>query len=364
MAVERPTSQPAPRAELVHRLASRHGFSMVGIAPARAVDHAESFEKWLADGKHGDMDYLAEHAPQRLDPRVLVPGAQSIIVVADRYHATLDRDFEDDSLGYFARYAWGDDYHRVLKKRLHDLADSLREVWPNETYLTTVDTAPIMERQHASRAGLGWIGKNTLLLNRHLGSYFSLGEIVTTLMLKPSVDPGVMPTDHCGTCTRCIDACPTQCITPYSVDASRCVSYLTIEHREVIDSKLQQQMGQWIAGCDVCQQVCPYNQARAPEPAPHPAYAPHDLAPALPLTTLLEMDAATREQTFVRSALKRIKLPQLRRNAVIAAGNYCRDYGSDELHAQIKSIAYSESEDALVRQTATQVLIWLDEASA
>ena len=333
---------------------------MVGVAPALPVDHADQLAKWLADGKHGEMAYLAEHTAQRLDPRVLVPGAQSIIVVADRYHATIEREFDDDANGQIARYAWGDDYHRVLKKRLHDLADSLREVWPDETYLTTVDTAPIMERQHAARAGLGWVGKNTLLLNRHLGSYFSLGEIVTTLLLKPSLDPGTTATDHCGTCTRCIDACPTHAITPYSVDGSRCISYLTIEHEGLIEPELQQQMGQWVAGCDVCQQVCPFNQSRAPEPVPHPAYTPHDLAPALPLESLLNFDAAAREQAFIRSALKRIKLPQLKRNALIAAGNHCRTHGSDALLARIREIAVDQHEPALVRETASQVLGWLD----
>src|SRR6188768_646020 len=142
MSAASPTSQPAPRSQLVHRLASKHGFSMVGIAPAAPVDHADVLQQWLADGKQGEMTYLAEHTAQRLDPRVLVPGAQSIIVVADRYPASIERDFEDDANGQIARYAWGDDYHRVLKKRLHELADSLREVWPDETYLTTVDTAP------------------------------------------------------------------------------------------------------------------------------------------------------------------------------------------------------------------------------
>lgn len=333
---------------------------MVGIAPAAPVDHAADLRQWLADGKQGEMNYLAEHLTQRLDPRVLVPGAQSIIVVADRYPASIERDLEDDANGQIARYAWGDDYHRVLKKRLHELADSLREVWPDETYLTTVDTAPIMERQHAARAGLGWVGKNTLLLNRHLGSYFSLGEIVTTLLLKPSLEPGDLPTDHCGSCTRCIDACPTQCITPYSVDGSRCISYLTIEHEGPIAPALQQKMGQWVAGCDVCQQVCPFNQARAPEPAPHPAYSPHELAPALPLESLLSFDAAAREKTFLRSALKRIKLPQLKRNALIAAGNYCRAHGSPVLHERIKKIVNDEGEPALVRETAREVLAWLD----
>ncbi len=170
-----------------------------------------------------------------------------------------------------ARYAQGDDYHKVMTKRLHRMADAPREQFPDEQFKCTVDTAPILEREHAERAGLGWCGKHTLLIHPRFGSWMLLGTIVTTLKLQTSSEANypvalLPPSDHCGTCTRCIDACPTQCIANpddtghRSVDAKRCISYLTLEHRSLIDLSLHEPMGDWIAGCDVCQSVCPYNQ--------------------------------------------------------------------------------------------------------
>ncbi len=380
------TDDLAPRAQTVHRLGASLGFAMIGIAPARSSPHQEHLRQWLAEGKHGEMSYLAADVEKRVDPAVLVPGAKSVICVADLYsptdagrgsgdQTTPSSRHESDPvmapLGRIARYAHGDDYHRVMKKRLHELADALRARWPDHTFRTAVDTAPTLDREHAHRAGLGWIGKHTLLIHPRLGSFFFLGEIITTLPLQPSDAPPKIVADHCGTCTRCIDACPTGCITPYSVDGSRCVSYLTLEHRGMIAADLQAAMGDWIAGCDICQEVCPFNQAETntahdrtagmnaqidplAQQAPHPAYKPRRVS--LPLLDVLNWSSEDRQRAFERSALKRLKLDQLKRNALIAAGNHLLKEDDALLRSKITAIANDESESDLLRRTATQTL--------
>ncbi|MCE9592266.1 MAG: tRNA epoxyqueuosine(34) reductase QueG [Planctomycetes bacterium] len=356
---------PAQRAATVRRLSERLGFAMLGIAPADAADHADHVKQWLAAGRHGEMTYMEAALAERLDPRRLVPGAKSIICVADLYadRAAPEPPLPPAPAGRIARYAWGDDYHKVMKKRLHRLADDLREVWPDEEYRTTVDTAPILEREQALRAGLGWVGKNTMLIHPRLGSYMLLGEIVTTLALETAGDAGQAISDHCGTCTRCIDACPTRCIDPagYTLDASRCISYLTLEHRGPIAPELHAPIGDWLAGCDVCQEVCPFNAPLdAPPPAAiHPAHRPRPPAPAIPILDLLQWDADARREAFERSALKRIRLDQLKRNALIIAGNYlgvATGHPDPALLARVRAIANDPDETELVRTTARQVL--------
>ncbi|HEX7010591.1 MAG TPA: tRNA epoxyqueuosine(34) reductase QueG, partial [Phycisphaeraceae bacterium] len=276
----------APRARLVMELAQQLGFALVGIAPAQPSEHAETVRQWISEGRHGEMHYLAEHLDLRLDPARLLPGARSVIAVADLYHHPSQAPAEAEARpssasgdsplprgrvrGRVARYAWGEDYHKVIKKRLHQMADALRERFPDAAFRCTVDTAPALEREHAMRAGLGWVGKHTLLIHPRHGSWTLLGLILTTLAIQDSAQAGfpgrtVVPADHCGTCTRCIDACPTQCIENpdltgrRAIDATRCISYLTLEHRGPIDPSLHRAMGDWIAGCDVCQEVCPFN---------------------------------------------------------------------------------------------------------
>ena len=394
-------SQLPPRAALVRRLAAEQGFALVGIAPARPTEHAAFLHRWLADNKHCDMAFLRDQLEERLDPNRLAPDAKCVICVADRYagaeepsgrvvEGTRDHPRDTGSEGHgnterateprgrIARYAWGDDYHRVMKKRLHAIADALRERWPEHQFRTTVDSAPILEREQALRAGLGWVGKNTMLIHATLGSFLLLGEIVTTLPIQPDEDAGYPaggPADHCGTCTRCIDACPTQCLTPYTIDASLCVSYLTIEHKGAIDESLHAGMGGWIAGCDVCQEVCPFNKEGAEDArdplttstntadtvsdarrAPHHRYTTRPPAPAIPLLDLLNWDADARRRAFERSALKRIKLDQLKRNAIIAAGNALARQDDVRLRARIDALARDVSEPELVRATAAQVL--------
>ena len=364
----------------VRKLAESLGFALCGVAGAEPSNHDGYIREWLADDKHGEMAYLANHLDVRLDPEKLLPGARSVICVADRYPAQSDaRDITTNKdpkkpsgegrRGKVARYAWGDDYHRVMKKRLFALADSLREKHPDHQFKVAVDTAPILEREHATRAGLGWTGKHTLLIHPEVGSWLLLGEIVTTLPIEAGRE-GEAPeiiTDHCGTCTRCIDACPTQCITPYKLDASRCISYLTLEHRSVIDPELHEPMGDWIAGCDVCQEVCPYNQedrieqmtGQPQEPTRwpiHPRYTPRPPAPAIDLLEVLGWDEEDRRESFRGSALKRIKLDMLKRNALIAARNYLAQYKDDRLLQRIKELANDHREPELVRTTARQVL--------
>jgi epoxyqueuosine reductase len=356
-------------------LAGELGFGLAGIASAEASGYGEVVREWIADGRHGEMGYLENNLETRLDPGKLVEGARSVICVADLYPAEAGlAPGGDEPYGRIARYAFGDDYHKTIKKRLHKLADTLAEEHPGEMFKSTVDTAPILEREVAARAGLGWIGKHTLLIHPRLGSYMLLGTIVTTLELATSEDggyPGGYPvstfplvpaTDHCGTCTRCIDACPTHCISdsgPRAVDARRCISYLTLEHRSEIEVGLHEKMGDWVAGCDMCQEVCPHNGVREPvfsNPPTHRAYAPRPPAPGIGLLEILNWTEEDRRGVLKGSALKRVKLGMFKRNALIAAGNYLAQQDDEALLVRIKQAAEDEAEVQMVRVTAGQVL--------
>ncbi len=304
------------------------GFALAGVAPAAPSAHAEFFRRWLADAKHAGMEWLGRNVEVRLDPGLLVPGARSVIMVADQYATRGEHDraglpsLEPGATpGRIARYARADDYHDLIKRRLHALCDALRDRFPAETFRACVDTAPLMEREHAARAGLGWVGKHTLLIHPRLGSWLLLGGVVTTLDIEPSPGSALEP-DRCGTCTRCIDACPTSAITPYSVDASRCISYLTIEQRTPIeDPALRAGIGDWLFGCDICQEVCPHNSAR-PEGGGAPllgAYSPR--FEALDAREVAAWTDEDRRETLVGSAMKRANLEMLRRNAAIVLEN-------------------------------------------
>ncbi len=335
------------------------GFALAGVTAAAPTAYAAELRAWLAAGRHGEMRYLAERIVERCDPAALLPGARSIICVADCYAATPEPAAGTLSprFGRIARYARGDDYHLVMKKRLHRLADELRAEHPAEAFRVCVDTAAILEREHAQRAGLGAVGKHTLLIAPGpggAGSWLLLGEIVTTLALSPS-EPA--EPDPCGTCTRCIDACPTRAIEPWSVDATRCISYLTIEHRGAIDERFHEPIGDWIFGCDVCQEVCPHNQPtqkRRAETAPQPAYAPRRRG--FDLLEVLGWDEDARREAFSRSALKRAKLAMMKRNALIAAGNLLARAQDAQLRDRVEAIASDGGEDPMVRATAQAVL--------
>jgi epoxyqueuosine reductase len=256
-----------------------------------------------------------------VDPARALPGARSVIMVADVYQsrgvtpAPAARD-DPRPAGAIARYARGLDYHKVMKRRLHELCDALRERFPDDNFRAFVDTAPLPERELAARAGLGWIGKNTLLINPRLGSYTLLGGVLTTLALDspPHEEP-----DHCGTCTRCIEACPTHALTPYSLDASRCISYLTIEYRGEIAPEFHAAIGGRVFGCDVCQEVCPHNSPRDAGEPPRDEYTPRRTS--LDLLSVLGWTEGDRSDALRGSSMKRATLEMLQRNARIALGN-------------------------------------------
>ncbi len=295
------------------------GFDRVGIAPASPSAYNQYLREWLDGGAAGEMNYLLSRFDQRTDVTAYFPGARSVICVAVNYHVDppgLSAEMELESRGKIARYARGDDYHEVIKARLYQLADWIKNAVPGAETRCGVDTAPIMEKELAARAGVGWMGKNTCIIDPEIGSWLLLGEIITTLDL-PFDQPAV---DRCGSCTRCIDACPTTAITaPYQLDPRRCISYLTIEHRGDIATDLQQKTGDWIFGCDICQDVCPYNR-RAPQ-STEPAWQSRFEGGSISLPDLLKWSQPDYAAALRHSAMKRVKLPVLQRNARIALQN-------------------------------------------
>ncbi len=292
----------------IKRKARELGFDLVGIASARSSDYRDYFRKWLEAGQAGSMGYLAGRFAERIDPKTYFPGAASVICVGINYYVPLEKPQPNG--GRVARYAVGQDYHEILKGRLHALADGLREIEPSVQTRCSVDTAPVMEKELAARAGIGWMGKNTCVINERIGSWIFLGELLTTLAL-PADEPAA---DRCGSCRRCIEACPTQAITePYRLDARKCISYLTIEHRGETEPELASKIGQWIYGCDICQEVCPWN--RDPPAAMDPALAPRWAGGTLDPEEVLGWTEQDYQREFRGSAMKRIKLPMLKRNA-------------------------------------------------
>ncbi len=294
------------------------GFAAAGVAPAHRSDRETAFRDWISRGEHATMTWLAETLEQRLDPARLLPGARSAVMVADLY---APRGHVDPALppghARVARYARGRDYHRVVTRRLHTLADELRSRFPAALTRVFADSAPVAERELAQRAGLGWVGKHTLLIHPHLGSWFVLGGLLTTLDLGP---PAPTLPDRCGSCTRCIDACPTAAITPYHVDASRCIAYLTIERRQPIDPSFHRALADRLIGCDICQEVCPHNSPRpGPLHPPNPQYAPR-LA-SLSTAEVRCWSADDRAHLLAGTPMMRATLDMLRRNAEIVERN-------------------------------------------
>ena len=302
------------------RMAKAHafalGFDLVGIAALGPAETSPAFEAWLAEGRAGTMEYLARGAEKRRDTRRPLPGTTHAIVVA------LDYGGKEPG-GPVARYARGLDYHDVIDARLRELHHRL-EADAGGAILGKpyVDTGPLLERDLARRAGLGWFGKNTNLLNPGLGSFFFLAALVVDLELEPDAP---FESDRCGTCTRCIEACPTQAITaPRELDATRCISYLTIEHKGEIPEEFHAPMGELIYGCDICQDVCPWNvrfarENRVPEFEPRPVLASNDAGTIA--RELLEMSQEEFSASFKGSPMKRAKLRGLQRNAAVVLGN-------------------------------------------
>ena len=356
-------------AEIIGRCRSL-GFALAGIAPAEPTRWGKELRDWLAAGKHGEMAYLERHLEALLDPRKVLPGARSIICVADRYHdGSTDEPEERGLRGRIARYARGEDYHKTIKKRLHALCDWLEAEFPQEKFRGCVDTAPLLEREYAARAGLGAIGKHTLLIGKPtgMGSYLLLGEVLTTLALPATEETTASGGgDPCGSCTRCIDACPTQAIAPWSIDARKCISYQTIEHRSAIGEEWHARIGEWIFGCDICQEVCPHNQPtkRALAGPTNPAYEARHAS--FDLLEVLNWTEDDRRREFTRSAMKRARLNMMKRNALIAAGNLLGGSaggggggGEAALLARMRAIAADAAEDEMVRATAKTMLIRL-----
>ncbi len=290
------------------------GFDLVGIASANPSQYRNYFRQWLDQGRHATMNWLATRFDERTDLNVYLPGARSVICVAMNYHAP--RHEPPQGHGKIASYALGDDYHEIIKPRLHRLADWIRQAVPHVETRCAVDTAPLMEKELAARAGIGWLGKNVCIINPDIGSWLLLGEVVTTLDLP--VDPPA--TDRCGTCRRCLDACPTGAITaPYQLDARKCISYLTIEHRDEVDASLSSQIGDWLYGCDICQDVCPWNSKAIP--SIEPSFKPRFESGSLDVDEVLGWQPETYASHLKRSAMKRVKLPVLKRNASLVKQN-------------------------------------------
>jgi epoxyqueuosine reductase len=302
-------------ADAIKTKAKSLGFDLVGITSAKPPAHVDYFRQWLDTGNAGSMRYLKNRFAERTDPAIYFPGTSSIVCVAINYHVQLD-PAPETGVGRIARYALGGDYHKILTDRLHTLADWLRTEVPGSQTRCGVDTAPIMEKEFAARAGIGWMGKNTCIIDPQVGSYLLLGEMLTDLEL-PTDDPGL---DRCGTCTRCIDACPTAAITePYQLDARRCISYLTIEHREEIPADLQSKIGNWIYGCDICQDVCPWNR-KAPV-SDNTDFAPRFPSGTLPLDEVANWTDEDYRRELKGSSMKRVKLPVLQRTATVVKRN-------------------------------------------
>lgn len=334
------------------------GFAAAGVAEARPSDTDEHVRDWLNQGQHGEMTYMSELLDERLDITKLLPGAQSVVIVADQYSAGEEMD---GSGSLIARYARGRDYHAVIKDRLHMLCDRLREQFPGTHTRAFVDTGPVLEREQAARAGLGFIGKHTLLINPSRGSYLLLGGFATTLVLAPtreqsSTVPAVFD-HHCGGCTRCIDACPTRAITPFHVDARRCISYLTLEHASLVDDEFWPGIGDRLIGCDVCQEVCPFN---AQSSGGSGVGGGRNIANAayraersqLPTLEVLNWTPADRQRELSGTSAKRATLTMLRRTAIINAFNALKLRHDAALLESITRIAEDTTEPEVVRETA------------
>jgi epoxyqueuosine reductase len=351
------------------------GFELCGVAPADAFPELTQVSTWLGRGYAGEMNYLRDE--RRVDPRLALDGARSVIVMALNYnspqaYSTEQAGIHDDTSprGWISRYAWGDDYHEVLRETLSALVARMHAQWPAPFDARAyVDTGPVVERVAAKYAGLGWLAKNTCLINEQLGSWLFLGVILTTLELEASLAPNEPPAaDLCGNCTLCLDACPTQAFAaPYVLDARRCISYLTIELRGAIPEQLRPPMGNAVIGCDICQDVCPWN--RKSPVTQLAAFQPRRIEPqrengkekmengATLFAPELEWLASLSQEEFSRifrgSAVKRAKWRGLIRNTCVALGN-SRTPRDSEAHARIVALLehLAASDDSLIAEHA------------
>jgi epoxyqueuosine reductase len=357
------------------------GFDLCGVVRAEKFPELEHTSEWLARGYAGETKYLAD--PRRADPQSAIPGIRSAIVCLLNYNTEHSRstdpvafDSDQEPRGWISRYAWGDDYHDVLRDRLEGLVEFLRERFSEPVEARAyVDTGPVQERMLAKYAGLGWLGKNTLLLNQALGSFFFLGVILTTLDLEPTLgDNELPPPDLCGSCRRCLDACPTQAfVEPYVMDARKCISYLTIELRGVIPEEYREPMENHVFGCDICQDVCPWNRraliSTIPQFQPRVFPSPEenrtgtsplseDESFLLPkLEWLVQLTEAEFRELFRGSPIKRTKWRGLVRNACIALGNSGLGRGT-AAHARISVLLerLATSSEQIIAESARWAL--------
>ena len=284
------------------------GFLSCGISKADFLeDEAPRLEQWLNQGHHGSMSYMERHFDKRLDPRLLVPGAKSVVSLLLNYHT--DKKQTDPKAPKISSYAYGTDYHFVIKEKLKELMQIIHREIGEVNGRVFVDSAPVMDKAWAAKSGLGWLGKNTNLISKQVGSFFFIAELIIDLEL----DYDAPVTDHCGSCTACIDACPTDALLqPYQIDGSKCISYLTIELKENIPTEFKGQMGNWAFGCDVCQTVCPWNRFATPHN--EPAFEPHEELLNLTKSEWQEMTSVIFNKVFKNSAVKRTKFEGLKRN--------------------------------------------------
>jgi epoxyqueuosine reductase len=327
--------------EQARALARECGFELAGVARAEPAADAARYREWVAAGYAGEMRYLTDRrAAVREDPRNLLASARSVICVGKLYQTPwpLSTQFHDEERAWISRYAWGDDYHDTMRRGLEQLAARIAA----REYKICVDTAPLLERSYARLAGLGWIGKNTCLINQQSGSLFFLGELLVSIEIAPDSPPP----DRCGTCRRCIDACPTAAIVPQGIDSRLCISYFTIEQRGPVAEELREGIGGHIFGCDICQDVCPWNR-RAPV-TEEAAFAPRLFAPRLE-----EMASLTQPEfraMFRGTPITRARYSGFLRNVAIAMGNR----GLAQFRGVLEKLA--ESEDAMVAESARWAL--------
>jgi epoxyqueuosine reductase len=334
----------------IRELARECGFELAGVAAAEPVAEFDWYRDWVASGYAGEMRYLTDRrAGVRSDPRNLLPSARSVICVGRLYNTAwpLTSDFNEAGRAWISRYAWGEDYHQELRRGLEQLERLLRarSPVPFESRIC-VDTAPLLERSYARMAGLGWIGKNTCLINQQSGSWFFLGELLVSLAIPPDSPPP----DRCGTCSRCIDACPTAAIVPgplgHTIDSRLCISYFTIELRSPVPVEQRSAIGSHVFGCDICQDVCPWNR-RAPVTSAA-AFEPRDFAP--PLERLASITRDEFRAMFRDTPVSRAKYSGFLRNVAIAMGNQ-RD---EQFRGPLEKLAASE--DAVVAEAARWAL--------
>jgi epoxyqueuosine reductase len=367
--------QPAADTDWIIAQAKALGFDLCGVAPAEGLAELAHLDEWLARGYAGEMLYL--HDARRADPARVLLGAKSIIVCAVNYNtrnlhstdAAAQAAAGNQARGWISRYAWGDDYHEVLGKKLGQLAAALAQRFGDEfTARAYADTGPIAERVAARHAGLGWLAKNTCLINEQLGSWLFLGVIVTSLALESSTDAvRTPPPDLCGNCRLCLDACPTGALVePYVLDARRCISYLTIELRGSIPEEFRTAMGWHVFGCDICQDVCPWNRAAPVTSAA--SFEPREKLFAPELVWLLSLEEEEFRRAFRASAVRRTKWRGLLRNACVAAGNagVQHDVSDAQEYARLceRLAQIAASGDAVLAEHARWALARLDRATA